>query len=367
LFPVGAGFAFSRRRKAGKHILAERVVAGVSRSPSSTPPLVSVLVPTYNYARFLPQALQSVLAQDYPALEILVSDDGSTDDSAAVLRDLAQCDPRVRVVIQPRNLGAAPHWNWCLREARGDYVKFLFGDDAFNSRHAISRLVELLEEHPSAVLATSARRVMDESSRPLDLWNPLRRAGLHEGRALIGRCLLANQNLIGEPSAVLLRRRALNRGFSSAFRQLVDLELWLHLLESGDLAYTPEPLVAFRRHNAQQSHVNHHAAVAQQETLRLVAQFLDQPEKRLAAGLTEFDYRLVLYRASHYLKKAERQFGQTPPAPEPSAPLPAGWRVACQMRHAVQRPLENLRHSIDKRRDAVAIRPEWAGANSYML
>lgn len=358
--------AFCRRRNPGKLVPRERVVARVSRQTSSTP-LVSVLIPTYNYARFLPQALQSVLTQDYPAFEILVSDDGSTDDSAALLRDLAQRDPRVRVVIQPRNLGMVPHWNWCLREARGDYVKFLFGDDAFNSRHAISRLVELLQEYPSAVFATSARRVMDEASRPLDLWNPLRRAGRHEGRALIGRCLLANQNLIGEPSAVLLRRSALDRGFSPAFRQLVDLELWLHLLESGDLAYTPEPLVAFRRHDAQQSHVNHHAAVAQQETVRLVAQFLDAPEKRTAAGLTEFDYRLILYRASHYLRKAERRAGGPPAPPEPATPLPAGWRVACQVRHAVQRPLENLRHSLDKRRDAVAVRPEWAGANAYML
>ncbi|MBX3736470.1 MAG: glycosyltransferase family 2 protein [Candidatus Didemnitutus sp.] len=329
--------------------------------------MVSVLVPTYNYARFLPQALQSVLAQDYPNLEILVSDDCSTDDTATVVHELAQADPRVRVVLQPRNLGMVPHWNWCLTEARGAYVKFLFGDDAFNSRHAISRLVGLLENQPTAAIATSARRVMDEYSRPLDLWNPLRREGRHEGRALIGRCLLANQNLIGEPSAVLLRRSALDRDFSPAFRQLVDLELWLHLLESGDLAYTPEPLVGFRRHDAQQTRANHHAAVAQQETLRLIAQFLDQPAKRTAAGLTEFDYRLILYRASHYLKKAERRLGGPPPPPEQTSELSPGWRLACQLRHAVQRPMENLRHSLDKRRDVIAVRPEWAAANAYML
>lgn len=367
MFPAGRRLAYRRPATPGKHISRTRVVGGVSRLNPSRPPLVSVLIPTYNYARFLPQALQSALAQDYSDLEILVSDDGSTDDSASIIRELTQADPRVRVVIQPRNLGMVPHWNWCLSQARGDYVKFLFGDDAFNSRHAISRLVELLERHPHAVIATAARRVMDESSRPLDLWNPLRRAGLHPGRALIGRCLLANQNLIGEPSAVLLRRSALDRGFSPAFRQLVDLELWLHLLEAGDLAYTPEPLIAFRRHDAQQSHANHHAAVAQQETLRLVAQFLDSTEKRTAAGLTEFDYRLILYRASHYLKKAERRVGGPPPSPDRTTPLSTGWRVACQLRHAVQRPLENLRHSLDKRRDALAVRPEWASANAYML
>lgn len=327
---------------------------------SSHPPLVSVLIPTYNYARFLPQAIRSVLAQDYPNLEILVSDDASPDSSAQAIRESVQDDPRVRVVIQPANLGMVAHWNWCLGEARGRYVKFMFGDDAFNSAHAITQLVELLETHPTAAIATCARRVMDESSRPLDLWNQLREEGLHDGRAMIRRCFLSNQNLIGEPSAVLLRRSALDRGFSPAFRQLVDLELWLHLLETGDLAYTPQPLVAFRRHDAQQSHVNHQAAIAQQETLQLVAQFLDLPEKRTAAGLTEFDYHLVLFRAAHYLQKAERRHGWAPSRPGELAQLPTGWHLACRMRHAVQRPIENLRHSLQKRLAQIEARPDLA-------
>lgn len=331
-------------------------------------PLVSLVIPTFNYARFLPEAIASALRQDYPNLQILISDDASTDDSAAVIRRLAASDPRVRIVAQPRNLGMVAHWNWCLRETRGAYVKFLFGDDAFNSAHAISRLVALLETHPSAVIATSARRVMDGASRPLDLWNPLRRAGLHEGRDVIGRCFVANQNLVGEPSAVLLRRSALDRGFSPGFRQLVDLELWLHLLENGDLAYTPEPLVAFRRHDAQQSHVHHSSAVAQLETLQLVAQFLDLPEKRSAARLSEFDYRLIQFRATRYLRKAERRLPGAASLPgEVAVPLPSAWRLACQVRHAVQRPLENLSRSLEKRRAALTSWPDPAAARTTLL
>ncbi|MBI2513783.1 MAG: glycosyltransferase family 2 protein [Opitutae bacterium] len=331
-------------------------------------PLVSLVIPTFNYARFLPAAIASALRQDYPNLEILISDDASTDDSVAVIRRLAASDPRVRIVSQPRNLGMVAHWNWCLRETRGAYIKFLFGDDAFNSAHAISRLVDLLETHPSAVIATCARRVMDEASRPLDLWNPLRRAGLHGGRDVIGRCFIANQNLIGEPSAVLLRRSALDRGFSPGFRQLVDLELWLHFLEQGDLAYTPEPLVAFRRHDAQQSHLNHSRAIAQLETLQLIAQFLDRPEKRTAARLSEFDYRLIQFRATRYLRKAGRRLpGAVLLASEVTAPLPSAWRLACQVRHAVQRPLENLSRSLEKRRAALDIWSETAGARTNLL
>ena len=100
-------------------------------------PKVSVLIPTFRYARFLPAAVDSVLAQEFRDFELLISDDASGDGSAEIIRSYAARDPRIRFHIHPGNIGMVSNWNWCLGEARGDHVKFLFGDDCLVSRLAL--------------------------------------------------------------------------------------------------------------------------------------------------------------------------------------------------------------------------------------
>ena len=85
-------------------------------------PSISILLPTYNYARFLPEAIESVLAQDWTDYELLISDDRSTDGSAAIIAAYAARDPRIRFQLQPVNLGMVANWNWCLSQARGEYA-----------------------------------------------------------------------------------------------------------------------------------------------------------------------------------------------------------------------------------------------------
>src|SRR5581483_9458517 len=218
-----------------------------------TPPKISVLIPTFNCARFLPEAVDSILAQKFGDFELIISDDNSSDDSSELLRSYAARDPRVRLHLQSSNLGMVANWNWCLQQARGEYIKFVFGDDALISAQTLGCMAELLDAEPDVVLVASARRVIDEASHPTAIWDELKTAGRHGGAALIARCLQQDRNLIGEPSAVMFRREAATRGFDLQLRQLVDLEMWLHLLSSGGLAYLPEPLCAFRLHPGQQS------------------------------------------------------------------------------------------------------------------
>jgi glycosyltransferase involved in cell wall biosynthesis len=220
------------------------------------PPKVSVLIPTYNYAHFLAEAIESVLAQDFQDFELLIMDDCSSDNTAEVARPFCARDARVRFAVNAANLGMVNNWNRCLEEARGPYVKFLFGDDKLFHPQALGKMVALLERHPSAVLAASGRAILDERSQVLDVWRPLAE-GCHNGRKIIGAYLLENgKNLVGEPSAVLFRKADARRGFDAQYRQVVDVEMWFHLLEQGDLAYTREPLCAFRCHPLQQTERN---------------------------------------------------------------------------------------------------------------
>lgn len=219
-------------------------------------PAVSVLVPTYNYARFLPDGIESVLAQDFSDFELIIVDDCSRDNTAEVVKPFCARDPRVSFIANESNRGMVNNWNDCIERARGTYIKFLFGDDKLCHPSALGKMVELLERHPSAVLAASARVVMDENSKPLEVWKTLP-GGCHKGRDVIAEYLKENgRNLVGEPSSVMFRKRDAARGFNTKFRQVVDMEMWFHLLERGDLAYTREPLCGFRVHARQQSEVN---------------------------------------------------------------------------------------------------------------
>ncbi len=306
-------------------------------------PKVSVLIPSYNYARFLPTAIESVLRQDFTDYELIVSDDASTDGSADLIRALAAREPRIRPRLRSHRAGMVAHWNECLAAARGEYVKFIFADDCLTYRYSLGRLVSHLEDNAGAVLAISARLVLDEQAAPRELWDELKTPGLRRGPEAIARCLWHDKNLLGEPSAALFRRRAGTRGFDPQLRQLVDLEFWFHLLQAGDLYYDAEPICSFRRHPAQQTMQNRGAHVGPVESLRIAARYLDKAAPAWGVRTARFRQMQILHRCLHYSRK---RAPRTPEivAAESSllARLPWPWHLACWSLHRCAKPFDNL-------------------------
>jgi glycosyltransferase involved in cell wall biosynthesis len=311
-------------------------------------PTISVLIPTYNYARFLPEAIESVLAQDFQDFELLIVDDCSTDDTASVVQPFCGRDARVRFEVNPSNLGMVHNWNRCLEQARGEYIKFLFGDDKLFHPRALGRMLALLRQHPSAALAASARMILDERSNAVDLHRHWAE-GCHNGRKIILACMMQNgKNLVGEPSAVLFRKADARRGFDPGYRQVVDIVMWFHLLERGDLAYTREPLCAFRRHPGQQTEVNWAAGTNSTESARFVSSYALQPWlPRKAVFPVLFQLRRSRSRgsaapSSEMLERERRLTGR----------WGKGWIwfywLYC-VRYRLSKPFQNLRDSIRKR------------------
>ena len=168
------------------------------------------------------------------------------------------------------------NWNYCLEQARGEYIKYVFGDDRLWHPQALSKMLALLERHPSATLAASARAILDEHSRVVNIWRPLAE-GCHNGRKIITSCLIEDANLVGEPSATMFRKKDARRGFDPKYRQIVDLEMWFYLLETGGLACTREPLCAFRQHAQQQSALNDTFGLARREQTLFFASCATKP------------------------------------------------------------------------------------------
>jgi glycosyltransferase involved in cell wall biosynthesis len=128
-------------------------------------PLVTIAIPTYNRAAtFLPHALRSALAQDYPALEILVSDNASTDQTEELMRGFE--DPRLRYVRHEQNIGGKPNWTFCVRQARGTYFLLLHDDDLIDSDF-VTACIEAAQGRPDLGVIRTGVRVIDGEGRTL--------------------------------------------------------------------------------------------------------------------------------------------------------------------------------------------------------
>ena len=131
---------------------------------SSASPLVSILVPAYNAGRYLQELCRSIQAQTYPHYEVLVGNDGSTDDTAAVVAPFLK-DDRFRLLSWAPNRGLNRGWGLLCSAMRGDYWCSPGADDIYEPRFLESR-VEALQANPQAFLVHGLPELIDEHGAP---------------------------------------------------------------------------------------------------------------------------------------------------------------------------------------------------------
>lgn len=217
-------------------------------------PLVSVCVPTYNDAPFLAQSLQSIVQQTYRQLEILIGDDASTDDTAAVVA--AFDDPRIRYIRNAANLGQFENVNALIRRATGDYIAIYHSDDVYTPQ-IVAREAAFLQSHPQvgAVFALDWR--IDERGAVVGQTRllPEVRAGSALGPAELLPVLLRHKNRVFRAPTFMGRAELLRQvgGFSTQHDTSGDFEMWLRLLNAAPLAILGEYLMYYRRGPSQVS------------------------------------------------------------------------------------------------------------------
>ena len=309
-------------------------------------PAISVLIPCYNQARYLAQTLESVLAQKNVSFEVIISDDASTDDTAIIAERFASADPRVRFQRHQKNLGMASNWNWCLDQARGEFIKYVFGDDYLTAPDSLEQLLAPLLADPLVTLSTSARLIVNADTKPVATTQGFPGTCRLSGKEVITHCLLENRNLIGEPSAVLFRRSTA-RPFDGSFRQLIDVELWYHLLTVGDFYYIDKPLCAFRRHELQQTALNQPGRLGEKEGIRLHLYYKTLLDKYLAEGGSKHLVRQAQFQTLYYAGKAKvRSAEHAANEAELRKRLKACWYMIYWVHHRLTKPISNLRKAM---------------------
>jgi glycosyltransferase involved in cell wall biosynthesis len=212
-------------------------------------PAVSICIPTYNHAKFIGDALASASSQRYDDLEIVVLDNASQDDTARLVAQMASKDSRIKYVRHPENVGLIRNFDACLRLAQGRYIKFLCADDVLEP-DCVARMVAVLDRQPGVSLVACARIMSDIDLKPVRTLATRAVATRISGPEMISECFFFG-NRIGEPTAVMFRRADSERGFRMSYQQLVDLEMWFHLLRSGDIVVLPDALCRVRQHEVQ--------------------------------------------------------------------------------------------------------------------
>ena len=220
--------------------------------PLGDQPLVSVLVPVCNYARYVARAIVSVLEQSYGNFELIVCDDGSTDGSLAIARHFEAIDSRVRVV-QKENGGQASALNAAFREHRGEIVCILDADDIF-LLHKLQRVVDEYRENPDVGLLVHSMILLDQHERQIETIPFLS----HFERGWIGDKLIRRGGRWRfMPSSALSFRSALSSFCmpipEEEFRKSAESFIFTILPLFTCVGYISEPLSCYRMHDANMS------------------------------------------------------------------------------------------------------------------
>jgi glycosyltransferase involved in cell wall biosynthesis len=235
---------------------------------------VSICIPTYNYRKYLSDALDSALSQDYPDMEVVVVDNFSDDGTPELVEEYRRRDGRIVFHQNSRNIGMTENFNRSMELARGKYVKFLCADDTLE-KNCVSKMVHVLEAHPEVTLVGCRRSVFDNDKRTLGVMGYAERKFSRPGRKVIRECYFKG-NLIGEPTAVLFRKSDIEAGFDENYHQALDMELWFRLLEKGSFVFLAEILCGVREHDSRGTANNLRTGKITADKVRLFAQYANR-------------------------------------------------------------------------------------------
>jgi hypothetical protein len=215
-------------------------------------PRITIAIPTFNRASLLRECVASALAQRYRLLEVLVSDNASTD---ATQRTLAQFDDdRLRVLTQKTNIGLIPNWNACLESAKGEYIVFLSDDDRL-APWMVERCLELVLREPQIPIVVALSNLygaLHQRTKPARVSKHLA-TGICSGTKVLNEFL--TDNITVTMCSVMLRTDLLRArgGIPPEYPHTADVASWAPLLFLGRAGFVNEACATFCYHSASET------------------------------------------------------------------------------------------------------------------
>lgn len=327
-------------------------------------PTVSVVIPHYNYGRYLPTAVASALDQKDVDVEVIIVDDRSTDGSVEVARRLAAADDRITLVEHEQNLRHIRTYNDGLSRATGDYVVLLSADDALTT-DSLTRAVALMEAHPSVGLVYGGVDWFEGDP-------PAARGGrvrwqVWPGEQWVRRVVRRGRNCIVNPEAVL-RRSVYEQagGYDPDFPHAADMYLWLQAATVADVGFVGGPRQAYYRIHGANMHSIQFGGAA--DDMRQAHEVFERFFERDGAVLPQADrlrqaarrsvarealLRAAFLEATGEVRSSAVELQDFARGISPDAVHSAAWRwtVLAGARSRLVRRVEGLRWKVRYRRD----------------
>jgi glycosyltransferase involved in cell wall biosynthesis len=225
-------------------------------------PFVSICIPVYNGEDHLQKCLDSAISQSFLNIEIIIVNDSSTDNSQSIINRYALKDKRIKVFINPTNLGLTGNWNKCIELSSGEWIKFLFQDD-YLTNNCIERMLNDTLVNDS-LLVCKRTFLLDENADEAtkayygEKVVTFKKLGVPDETTFLSSSIISRfacenicLNFIGEPTSYMFRKKLVNTIglFNTHLSQLCDFEFALRIGSNYGITYIPEKLTFFRIHD----------------------------------------------------------------------------------------------------------------------
>lgn len=216
-------------------------------------PLVSICIPTYNAERTFRKTLSSIVSQTYDNLEIIVVDNKSTDDTVRIAEEFRKNDPRIKIIINPENIGGEANFRRCVEVASGHYTAVFHADDLYEPA-IIEEQVRFLENHHSvgavfvmATLIDDNDNILGVAQIPDRLRDTSGWVTTHSFREIFS-LVVQYGNFFVCPSAMVRTEifKSIDHWNFDLFGTSADLGTWFYVLENHTIGFLPKPLMSYR-------------------------------------------------------------------------------------------------------------------------
>lgn len=238
-------------------------------------PLVTVGIPLYNHENFIEQCLKSIISQTYPNIEIILIDDGSSDDSYSIAESLLSSQDEYQAIYKTRsNRGMCNTLNEIIDLSSGKYISFIGSDDYWHYEK-IEKQTDYLENHPDVALVHSNSYVVDENNNVTgerDLTNKINSGKIHSQFIHNTASINTTSHLYRLSVFDVIEKYDPNFLFE-------DVDMWLRITKHFSIGFIDEHLSYYRRHSNNLSHDDNALAFYNEELIKIYKKNIDDPDE----------------------------------------------------------------------------------------